>query len=118
MDLILIHYPKHDTFADDSLENIVHRKDTWIALEKFPRNSFWILFLKKYKFLESKVRSIGVSNYEINHIEEIKKYSSKVPAVNQVEYHPHFTRPELKKYCNKNGIFFQVKYFYNFFWNV
>jgi len=32
----------------------------------------------------------------------------KVPAVNQVEYHPHFRRPALKKYCEERGIFFQA----------
>lgn len=58
--------------------------------------------------LESKVRSIGVSNYEIDHLEEIVNFGKKVPAVNQVEYHPHFRRPQLKDYCAKHGIFFQV----------
>jgi diketogulonate reductase-like aldo/keto reductase len=47
------------------------------------------------------------------HIEEIKQFSQKTPAVNQVEYTPHFRRKELKDYCTEKGIFFQVKcYFY------
>lgn len=54
------------------------------------------------------IRSIGVSNYEITHIEEIKEFSSTIPAVNQVEFHPHFTRAKLKDYCDREGIFFQV----------
>ncbi|KHJ97438.1 hypothetical protein OESDEN_02574 [Oesophagostomum dentatum] len=31
-----------------------------------------------------------------------------MPCANQVEYHPHFTRDELKDYCRKEGIFFQA----------
>ncbi|RCN47894.1 hypothetical protein ANCCAN_06088 [Ancylostoma caninum] len=31
-----------------------------------------------------------------------------MPCANQVEYHPHFTRDELREYCKKEGIFFQV----------
>ncbi|VDP08731.1 unnamed protein product [Heligmosomoides polygyrus] len=31
-----------------------------------------------------------------------------MPCANQVEYHPHFTRDELKEYCKKEGIFFQA----------
>jgi diketogulonate reductase-like aldo/keto reductase len=49
-----------------------------------------------------------VSNFEIRHIEEIREYGRAKPAVNQVEFHPHFTRDQLHEYCNKEGIFFQV----------
>jgi len=93
LDMVLIHYPKAQDREVDDPENAVNRKDAWLALEKIPA---------------SKVRSIGVSNYEVCHIEEITKYSQKKPAANQVEYHPHFRRQELKDYCTKEGIFFQA----------
>lgn len=36
------------------------------------------------------------------------KFSQKIPAVNQVEYTPHFKRKELKQYCDDHQIFFQA----------
>lgn len=60
---------------------------------------------------EGKLRSVGVSNFEICHLEELKKDSNVVPAVNQVEYHPHFHQDDLVKYCNENNIHFQVGFF-------
>lgn len=94
LDLVLIHYPKADASSNDDPRNADHRRDCYLALEKYKN--------------ESVIRSIGVSNYEIVHIEEIKEFSSTVPAVNQVEFHPHFTREKLRNYCNKEGIFFQA----------
>lgn len=60
---------------------------------------------------EGKVRAIGVSNYEIRHLEEIKDYKSPFgiqPAVEQCEFHPHYCRFELVEYCRKNNIQFQA----------
>lgn len=57
---------------------------------------------------EGLIHSIGVSNYEFCHLEEMPTYSTTVPAVNQVEYHPHFRRLDIKNYCDEHGIFFQV----------
>lgn len=53
---------------------------------------------------EGLIRSIGVSNFQIEHLEELKKHSSVLPAVNQVELHPYFQQRELRNYCKKNGI--------------
>uniref|UniRef100_A0A0N5ALA2 Aldo_ket_red domain-containing protein n=1 Tax=Syphacia muris TaxID=451379 RepID=A0A0N5ALA2_9BILA len=94
LDLVLIHYPKADASSNDDPKNAEHRRDCYLALEKYRDNGV--------------IRSIGVSNYEITHLEEIKGYSKTVPAVNQVEFHPHFTREKLKNYCDKEGIFFQA----------
>lgn len=54
------------------------------------------------------MRSIGVSNYEVRHLQEMPAFSQTVPAVNQLEYHPHFRRDDIRKYCKEHGIFFQV----------
>lgn len=94
LDLVLIHYPKADASANDDPHNAKHRKDCYMELEKCKA--------------ESMIRSVGVSNYEANHIEEIKGYGKMMPAVNQVEFHPHFTRDQLRDYCKKEGIFFQA----------
>ncbi|XP_025111081.1 uncharacterized protein LOC112574297 isoform X2 [Pomacea canaliculata] len=50
------------------------------------------------------VRSIGVSNFGIHHLEEMKKAGVPTPAVNQIELHPWMKRYELVKYCRDNGI--------------
>ncbi|VDK44395.1 unnamed protein product [Cylicostephanus goldi] len=94
IDLVLIHFPKTKETKLDDPKNAIHRRNAYLALEKLK--------------LSDKIHSVGVSNYEIRHLEEIKKYGQNMPAVNQVEYHPHFTRDELKDYCDNNGIFFQA----------
>eukprot|EP00800_Vazella_pourtalesii_P009232 TRINITY_DN23350_c0_g1_i1.p1 TRINITY_DN23350_c0_g1~~TRINITY_DN23350_c0_g1_i1.p1 ORF type:complete len:291 (+),score=43.73 TRINITY_DN23350_c0_g1_i1:28-873(+) len=55
------------------------------------------------------VRSIGVSNFGIHHLEEIKLHFPKSPpSVNQVEVSPYMTRNELVEYCKSNGIVIQA----------
>lgn len=48
--------------------------------------------------------SIGVSNFEIEHLEEIISETGVVPTVNQIELHPLHQRRELVEYCNEKGI--------------
>ncbi|MEW4282365.1 aldo/keto reductase [Priestia koreensis] len=79
IDLYLIHWPVKDTF-----------KETWRALEKL------------YK--DEKVRAIGVSNFNINHLESLLEDATMKPMVNQVEYHPLLSQEELHQYCKENGI--------------
>jgi len=94
LDLCLIHYPKSDELENEDEKNPQNRKECWLALEKL--------------FKQGVLRSIGISNYEVRHMEELPTFSQIVPAVNQVEYHPHFRRNEIKEYCKKHGIFFQA----------
>lgn len=79
IDLFLVHWPVKGKY-----------KDTWRALEKV------------YK--EGKVRAIGVSNFQIHHLEDLLADAETVPAVNQVELHPQLTQKELLKYCQDKGI--------------
>jgi diketogulonate reductase-like aldo/keto reductase len=62
--------------------------------------------VKLYK--EGLLKSIGVSNYLIRHLEDLKSCESVIPAVNQVEWHPRHHDQELLKYCRENGIFLQA----------
>lgn len=55
------------------------------------------------------IRSVGVSNFEARHMEEVSKINGVIPAVNQIEYHPHFTRESIHHYCNQHGVFVQVQ---------
>jgi diketogulonate reductase-like aldo/keto reductase len=53
---------------------------------------------------DGRARSIGVSNFEIEHIERIIDATDVVPAVNQVELHPHFQQAGLRRFHTEHGI--------------
>lgn len=101
------HFGEHrakKTFAD-SLENLQTDYVDLLVLH-FP-----VTFLRKKSWhalidIQSagQARSIGVSNYTIRHLEEMKSYSDVIPAVNQIELHLFLQQPELIKYCNDNYI--------------
>lgn len=48
--------------------------------------------------------SIGVSNFEIEHLQELLDETDVVPAVNQIELHPLHQRRELSAFCAERGI--------------
>ncbi len=81
LDLYLIHWPvpQQGLYAE-----------TWRALEKL------------YK--DGRVRAIGVSNFNIGHLETLLGSATVVPAVNQVELHPFFNQAELRTYLKSKGI--------------
>lgn len=83
IDLYLIHWPGTRLY-----------KETWKALEKLYRDGY--------------VRAIGVSNFNIHHIEDLLQNCEFVPMVNQVEYHPRLTQVELRNYCNQHHIQFEA----------
>ncbi|PRQ75191.1 NADP-dependent oxidoreductase domain-containing protein [Rhodotorula toruloides] len=54
---------------------------------------------------KGKVKSIGVSNFGVKHLEDLLAGKPKyVPAVNQIDLHPFMTRNELVAYCESQGI--------------
>ena len=57
---------------------------------------------------EGLVKSIGVSNFTINEINDLLSYCKIEPAVNQVELHPYRTNESLIKHCNRYGIHIQA----------
>ncbi|WP_433707823.1 aldo/keto reductase [Paenibacillus illinoisensis] len=79
LDLYLIHWPVKGKY-----------KDTWRALEKLHR--------------EGRIRAIGVSNFQIHHLEDLMTDATIKPAVNQVELHPLLIQSELRDYCSKHQI--------------
>lgn len=72
----------------------------WPVAEK--RNESWqaLVELKDEKL----VKSIGVSNYTIKHLNELFEFSDTKPVVNQVEFHPFLFQQELLEHCNENSI--------------
>jgi len=83
VDLYLIHWP----VAGKSMES-------WKVLEEI------------YK--SGKARAIGVSNFMEKHIDALLHEAKIVPAVNQVECHPHLSQQPLVDYCKKHGIVFEA----------
>ena len=53
---------------------------------------------------EGKVKSIGVSNFNISQLEDVLKNCKIKPAVNQIELHPYLQNDELVEFCQKNDI--------------
>ena len=94
----------HDSYKQ-SLQNL--QSDYWdLLLLHFPvtllRKNAWVE-LEKIKAAGG-VKSIGVSNYTIRHLEEMKSYANEMPAVNQVELHVFLQQPELIEYCQQHNI--------------
>ncbi|MDR2637222.1 MAG: aldo/keto reductase [Zoogloeaceae bacterium] len=70
------------------------------------------LYLPSWKALarlleEKRLRAIGVSNFQVSHLERIIGETGVVPAVNQIELHPDFTQPELRAFHARHGILTQ-----------
>ena len=78
LDLYLIHRPRGDV------------KGSWQAMEDL------------YK--EGRIRAIGVSNFEEQHLEELMSYAKIKPAVNQIENHAFFRQEEARKMLKNYGI--------------
>jgi 2,5-diketo-D-gluconate reductase A len=53
---------------------------------------------------EGALRSIGVSNFKVEHLERIIDATGVVPTVNQVELHPRLQQPELRRFHAEHGI--------------
>lgn len=48
--------------------------------------------------------SIGVSNFEIEHLQELLQHTGVTPAINQIELHPLHQRRELREFCAQHQI--------------
>ena len=53
---------------------------------------------------QGKVKNIGVSNWGINHIEELNDKGYPLPSANQIEIHPWSQKPKLVSYLKENDI--------------
>jgi 2,5-diketo-D-gluconate reductase A len=80
LDLFLIHWP---------LPMFDQYVETWRAFERL--------------LADGRVRSIGVSNFEIPHLQRLLAETDVTPAVNQVELHPEFPQEELRTFHDEHG---------------
>lgn len=83
LDLYLIHWPGHDAYVE-----------SWKALEQL------------YK--DGKIKAIGVSNFQVHHLEKLATFATVVPVLNQVELHPCLQQRELRDYAAKRNIKIQA----------
>jgi diketogulonate reductase-like aldo/keto reductase len=83
IDLYLIHWPVKGK-----------RKDSWKAFEKIYESGY--------------CKSIGVSNYQINHLQELFSYANTTPVINQVEFSPYNYQKDLLDFCNQNKIILEA----------
>ena len=81
VDLYLIHWPtpKRDLYVE-----------SWKALEQIKA--------------DGKAKSIGVSNFLVEHLERVEAASDTIPAVNQIELHPYHQRLAETSYGHDHGI--------------
>jgi 2,5-diketo-D-gluconate reductase A len=80
-DLFLIHWP---------LATVSDFVPTWNAMEELYRGGT--------------ARSIGVSNFEVHHLNRLAAETTVTPAVNQIEVHPYLVQDELRAYGREHGI--------------
>lgn len=83
LDLYLIHWPGNNAF-----------KESWQAMEEL--------------YEAGKIKAIGVSNFEIHHLEDLLSYAKVVPVINQVELHPKLSQQALRDFCEKHNINIQA----------
>jgi 2,5-diketo-D-gluconate reductase A len=80
IDMLVIHSPNHNVPIDR----------TWTYMQQ----------LKAFK----KVKSIGVSNFNLDHLKCMIALNLEMPAINQVETNPFFAQNGLAAYCIEHGI--------------
>lgn len=83
VDLFLIHWPLPTLYDGDFVS-------TWKTLEEFKK--------------DGRARSIGVSNFQVAHLQRLAEETDTVPAVNQIEVHPYFANDDVRAYGKEHGI--------------
>lgn len=83
VDLFLIHWPLPTLYDGDFVS-------TWKVFEEFAR--------------DGRARSIGVSNFQVAHLNRLAAETETLPSVNQIEVHPYFGNAEVRAYGREHGI--------------
>jgi len=88
----LITSAKHQTafMTRNPLRSLKERRRSWAAMERAKR--------------EGKCRYIGVSNYPAELLLEMKDYAEIMPAINQLEFHPRYASPKLRRVAKELGV--------------
>lgn len=87
LDLLLIHWPANAKQFDNWKEI---NAETWKAMEELYKSGV--------------VKAIGVSNFMLPQIEALLETAEVIPVVNQIEFHPGYTQPQVVDFCKEKGI--------------
>jgi len=100
IDLYLMHFPQAYKRGDDMMpkkedgsfwfDESIHPTDCWLEMEKLVTKGL--------------VKSIGVSNFNSEQIEDVLRRGTIKPVTNQVECHPYLNQSKLLKFCSERGI--------------
>ncbi|KYQ92414.1 aldehyde reductase [Tieghemostelium lacteum] len=101
LDLYLIHWPIAFEYTGDSMEDPVG-EDGQIKFIPVPIRETWEEMEKLVGL--GLVKSIGVSNFNVQALQDLLSYAKIKPVANQVELHPYLPQANLKSYCDKKGI--------------
>ncbi|KAL5524550.1 hypothetical protein ACEPAF_9690 [Sanghuangporus sanghuang] len=77
--------------GDFIVDDTITFNQTWEDMEKVYNES-------------GKVKAIGVSNFSVKNLKKLLETAKIIPAVNEVEMHPHQAQPELLEFCREKGI--------------
>jgi 2,5-diketo-D-gluconate reductase A len=83
IDLFLIHWPLPGKYDGDFVS-------TWKTLCEFKQ--------------DGRAKSVGVSNFQVAHLERLLAESDELPAVNQIELQPYFQNREVAAFCAEHNI--------------
>ena len=83
IDLFLIHWPLPTLYDGDYVS-------TWKVLGEF--------------LADGRAKAVGVSNFQVAHLERLAAETDLVPAVNQIEVHPYFPNEAVREYGQQHGI--------------
>ena len=87
LDLLLIHWPANAKQFENWKEI---NAETWKAMEELYKSGV--------------VKTIGVSNFMLSHLEALLETAEVIPAVNQIEFHPGYVQQGVVDFCKENGI--------------
>jgi 2,5-diketo-D-gluconate reductase A len=83
VDLFLIHWPLPTLYDGDFVS-------TWKTLQEFQQ--------------QGRARSIGVSNFQVAHLQRLQDEADVRPAVNQIELHPYLLNEQVRAFGEERGI--------------
>jgi len=83
VDLFLVHWPLPTLYDGDYVS-------TWRTLGEF--------------LADGRAKAVGVSNFQVAHLERLAAETDLLPAVNQVEVHPYFGNEQVRAYGAEHGI--------------
>lgn len=79
VDLLLLHWPVFNKYIE-----------SWRALEAI--------------YNDGQARSIGVCNFDVDHLQNLMDHANIMPMVNQIEFNPRIHQPDTVTFCQDNHI--------------